>query len=125
MKVRFMPESIYHHYYRRHNFPRYVEREMDFLPPKDIEIYDITMNRGDSFFALLNEYSFEEICKMAGECGFEDYGWRDDWEKIQDMGKDEFMDELWEHAIGWEWKIQRMFYDLNENAYYCIVSLKS
>ena len=124
MKVRFVPESIYHHMFHKHPFPRYIEREMDFLPPKDIEISDVTITGGDSFFALLNQYDFAEICKMAGENGFEDYAWREDWTLIETMTKDEFMDRLWEHAIGWDWKIQRMFYDINENAYYCIVALE-
>lgn len=98
---------------------------MDFLPPKDIEIYDVTTPFWDSFFALLNQYDFAEICEMAGENGFEDYAWREDWTLIETMTKDEFMNRLWEHAIGWDWKIQRMFYDINENAYYCIVALEN
>ena len=43
--------------------------------------------------------------------------------KIENMTKDDFLDKLWDSAIGYDWKIQRLFYDLNENAYYCIVTL--
>ena len=45
------------------------------------------------------------------------------WIEIESMTKDDFLDKLWNSAIGYDWKIQRMFYDLNENAYYCIVTL--
>lgn len=96
---------------------------MDFLPPMDIEIYDVTSEWGDPFFALLNSYPFENICTMAAINGFRDYGWRENWTEIKNMTKDDFMDELWDRAIGYNWKIKRMFYDLNENAYYCIVEL--
>ena len=39
------------------------------------------------------------------------------------MTNDDFLDKLWYSAIGYNWKIKRLFYDLNENAYYCIVTL--
>lgn len=124
MRVRFVPETIYDHTWDNHPFPRYIEREMDFLPPMDIEINDVTSKRGDPFFSLLNQYDWDKIISMAETCGYVDYGWREDWTLIKTMTKDEFMNRLWEHAIGWDWKIQRMFYDINENAYYCIVALE-
>ena len=60
---------------------------------------------------------------MAEFCEYEDYGWRFDWIEIENMTKDDFLDKLWNSAIGYNWKITRLFYDLNENAYYCIVAL--
>ena len=123
MRVRFVPETIYHHTRDNHPFPRYIEREMDFLPPKDIKIKDVTSKRGDSFFSLLNQYDWDTIISMAEFCEYEDYGWRQDWIEIESMTKDDFLDKLWNSAIGYDWKIQRLFYDLNENAYYCIVTL--
>ena len=96
---------------------------MDFLPPMDIEINDVTSKRRDPFFSLLNQYDWDKIISMAGTCGYEDYGWREDWTKIKNMTKYDFLEELWDSAIGYNWKIQRLFYDLNENAYYCIVTL--
>ena len=96
---------------------------MDFLPPKDIKIKDVTSKRGDPFFSLLNQYDWDTIISMAEFCEYEDYGWRQDWIEIESMTKDDFLDKLWNSAIGYDWKIQRMFYDLNENAYYCIVTL--
>lgn len=50
--------------------------------------------------------------------------WRNRHGAVEVLAKDEFMNRLWEHAIGWDWKIQKMFYDINENAYYCIVALE-
>ena len=41
MRVRFVPETIYQYTWDNHPFPRYIEREMDFLPPKDIKIKDV------------------------------------------------------------------------------------
>lgn len=123
MRVRFVPETIYHHTWDNHTFPRYIEREMDFLPPMDIEINDVTSKRRDPFFSLLNQYDWDKIISMAGTCGYEDYGWREDWTKIKNMTKYDFLEELWDSAIGYNWKIKRLFYDLNENAYYCIVTL--
>ena len=123
MRVRFVPETIYHYTLDNHPFPRYIEREMDFLPPMDIEINDVTSKRGDPFFSLLNQYDWDKIISMAEFCEYEDCGWRQDWIEIESMTKDDFLDKLWNSAIGYDWKIQRMFYDLNENAYYCIVTL--
>ena len=123
MRVRFVPETIYHYTWDNHPFPRYIEREMDFLPPMDIEINDVTSKRGDPFFSLLNQYDWDKIISMAEFCEYEDYGWRFDWIEIENMTKDDFLDKLWDSAIGYDWKIQRLFYDLNENAYYCIVTL--
>lgn len=123
MRVRFVPETIYQHTWDNHPFPRYIEREMDFLPPKDIKIKDVTSKRGYPFFSLLNQYDWDTIISMAEFCEYEDYGWRQDWIEIESMTKDDFLDKLWNSAIGYNWKIKRMFYDLNENAYYCIVEL--
>ena len=114
MRVRFVPETIYHHTWDNHPFPRYIQREMDFLPPMDIEINDITSKRRDPFFSLLNQYDWDNIISMARTCGYEDYGWREDWTKIKNMTKYDFLEELWDSAIGYNWKIQRLFYDLNE-----------
>ena len=94
MRVRFVPEIIYHHTWDNHLFPRYIEREMDFLPPIDIEINDVTSKRGDPFFSLLNQYDWDKIISMAATCGYKDYGWRKDWTKIENMTKDDFLDEL-------------------------------
>lgn len=123
MRVRFVPETIYYHTWGNHPFPRYIEREMDFLPPKDIKIKDATSKRADPFFSLLNQYDWDTIISMAEYCEYEDYGWRQDWIEIESMTKDDFLDKLWNSAIGYDWKIYRLFYDLNENAYYCIVTL--
>lgn len=123
MRVRFVPETIYHYTRDNHPFPRYIEREMDFLPPMNIEIHDVTSKREDPFFSLLNQYDWDKIISMAEFCEYEDYGWRLDWIAIENMTKDDFLDKLWISAIGYNWKIKRLFYDLNENAYYCIVTL--
>lgn len=58
MRVRFVPETIYHYTRDNHPFPRYIEREMDFLPPMDIEINAVTSKRRDPFFSLLNQYDW-------------------------------------------------------------------
>ena len=55
MRVRFVPETIYHYTWDNHSFPRYIEREMDFLPPMDIEINDVTGKRRDPFLSLLKQ----------------------------------------------------------------------
>lgn len=99
MRVRFVPETIYYHTWDNHPFPRYIEREMDFLPPKDIKIKAVTSKRRDPFFSLLSLYDWDTIISMAEFCEYEDYGWRQDWIEIESMTKDDFLDKLWNSAI--------------------------
>lgn len=124
MKVRFCPMSIYYNRNLIGNHRSYIEREMDFLPPQNIKIRDVSNAGIDSFWSLLEEYDYEVIIKMAEYCSFEDFGCFSKLSnQMETMTKQEFLEELYDDAYGYDWKINKMFYDINVNAYYCIVEL--
>ena len=124
MKVRFCPESIYDNFSMLSRYPRYIEREMEFLPPKDIDIYDLSLAGKDSFIGLLQNYDYDTLIEMATYRNFEDFGYSNEQcKEMTSMTKEKFIEDLWDNAFGYRWRVKEMFYDISENVYYCIVAL--
>ena len=97
---------------------------MEFLPPKDIDIYDLSLAGEDSFIGLLQNYDYDTLIEMATYRDFEDFGYsHEQCKEMTSMTKEKFIEDLWDNAFGYRWRVKEMFYDISENVYYCIVAL--